>query len=192
MLTEEQLRFLTELAERYGDMLTEYAWRFWAYRQHMLPAAQDAVQEVFVKAVQHADSLMSHPNQAAWLKASLKHHLISLYRRSKRHPEQLWGDVEMKGEVEAQQAAEAIERWAQREQLDEVLRVADAILTPAEHDTFRDTFLSGLSTQEAARLEAVSPDTVRGRVFRIRRKLRKYFHLSMLIGITMALLQLGR
>jgi len=192
MLTEEQLRFLTGLAERYGDMLTDYAWRFWAYRPHMLSAAQDAVQEVFVKAVRHVDALMAHPNQAAWLKASLKHHLISLYRRSRRHPEQLWGDVEMQGEVEAQQAAEAIDRWEQHEKLDEVLRVAEAILTPAEHDTFCDTFLSGLSAQEAAQLEAVSPDTVRGRVFRIRRKLRKYFHLSVLIGVVTALLQMGR
>lgn len=192
MLTEGQLRFLTGLVERYGDMLTDYAWRFFAYRPDRLPAAQDAVQEVFVQAVRHVERLMAHPNQAAWLKASLKNTLISLYRREKRHPEVLCEDVGLHGSVSSRQAAEAIARWEQRERLDEVLRVAERILTTGERMTFQDCFLTGLNAQEAARLEEVSPDTVRGRVFRIRKKLRKYFHLSVLIGVVTALLQMGR
>lgn len=192
MLTEEQLQFLEQLANRYGDVLTDYAWRFFAYRPHQLPAAQDAVQEVFIKAIRHVDKLQHHPNQAAWLKAALKHTLISETRRARRHPEIPSEDVVLQADLNRQNVLSALEKWEQRETLNEVLLTAERILSEGEKQTFRDYFLTGLSTEEAALLEDVTTGTVRGRILRIRQKLRRYFHLSVLLVIAAALFHMGR
>lgn len=191
MLIDAQLHFLEALAEQYGDMLTDYAWRFFGYRQSMLPTAQDAVQEVFIKAIRHVDTLMAHPNQAAWMKAALKHTLIGLYRSSKRRSETLCEDITRLPEITRQSMEDSLARWEQHFRLEEVLQVAQAILTWEEQQTFQHHFMQGLTAREAALLEEVSADTVRGRIFRIRKKMRRFFHLPVIICIAEALFRIG-
>lgn len=77
VLTSEQTQFLNDLTLQYGDMLTKYAYRFFGYQPNKLEIAQDAVQETFLKAVQEVETLMEHPNIAAWLKVSLKYTLFN-------------------------------------------------------------------------------------------------------------------
>lgn len=184
MTGKEQLAFLETLTVQYSDMLMDYAWRFCSYRPERLPDAQDAVQDTFVKAVRYVDRLMVHPNPAAWLKAALKHSLISGYRARRRRPEVLSGDVNCLQPVSRAATLAALERWFQRTRLQEVVEAARTMLTPNEQETFRDHFLMGLTSEECAVLEEISPEAVRGRIVRIRSKIRK----NLLSGIWFVLL----
>ena len=178
VLTKDQSDFLCELTQKYGDVLTKYAYRFFGYQPHMLQSAQDAVQDTFAKAVYDVESLMSHPNQIAWLKVSLRYTLFNMQREPYRHYEELQSSVTDASSTRMHVVLDAFDRLERYPRLKEVIAVADSILTEGEVDTFYDHFLVGLTTEETAVLEGVSHDTVRGRISRIRRKLRKHFGLS--------------
>ncbi len=170
-LSEEQIDFLNQLPLLYGDMLTKYAYRFFGYQQSMYQAAEDAVQDTFIRALYHVDALMSHPNVAGWLVTGLRYTLLN-YRRSQPR-EELFADPAESAQVSAQMALESLERWERSEQLSDVKNAVLSILTVDELVTFNDYFLMGFSTEETALVEQVSFDTVRGRLQRIRKKLQK-------------------
>ena len=180
-LTEEQEEFLRELVLRYGDMLTMYAYRFYGYQPHMLETAQDAVQETFIKAVCDVEKLMVHPNQVGWLKVSMRYILLNKQQDPRWQAEQLEPiilDSQMK---RMQRVLEAFDELEKLPRLDEVIAAAKVILRKGESETFYDHFLVGLTTKETALVENTSYDVVRGRISRIRKKLRKYFGLSCLL-----------
>lgn len=178
-LSYDESAFLCELVVKYGDALTKYAYRFFNYQPHMYEAAQDAVQETFVKAVRDVEILMNHPSKIGWLKVSLRNILLNMVNRN-----QYWQHEELQDEIkenpfEQQQAIlDALDYLEGYPRLSEVIAVADTILTPDENETFTDHFLFGYTTEETAAREKISNDTVRGRLSRIRKKLRKYFGFS--------------
>ena len=176
-LSSEQLKFLDDLTVQYGDMLTKYAYRFFGYQPNKLETAQDAVQDTFLKAVQDVDSLMAHPNKAAWLKVSLKYTLFNIQREPHWQHEELQPTItdSMSRKIAVTEALDHIEHLPR---LEEVIAIANTILSEGEIDTFYDHFLIGLTTEETAILEGVPNATVHGRIGRIRKKLRKYFGLS--------------
>lgn len=174
-LTDEQCEFLRELVVRYGDALTKYAYRFFGYQSNFQQISQDAVQETFLKAVKDVEILMTHPNVAGWLKVSLRNVLLNIQRENQRRDQNI---QEMSIDYSQEQLHAALDAFESRDQyprLKEVIGVANVILTESEVGTFYDHFLVGLTTEETALLEAVSVDSVRGRINRIRKKLRKYF-----------------
>ena len=59
--------------------------------------------------------------------------------------------------------------------LPEVIERAGEILTDNEMESFIDHYLIGLTTEETALQEGVSVDAVRGRLSRIRKKMKKNF-----------------
>ena len=60
--------------------------------------------------------------------------------------------------------------------LDDVLMLANRSLNANELETFRDYFLNDYTMEQTASLEHETSATIRGRIFRIRQKLRR--HLS--------------
>lgn len=174
-LTNEQAEFLCELTLRYGDALTKYAYRFYSYQPNMLHTAQDAVQDTFEKAVLDVDKLMNHPNQIGWLKVSLRNTLLNIQREQHWKKEDLRYSVSDSPEIRKQVVMEAFDRLERYPRLKEVVEGANDVLSEEEVQTFYDHFLEGLTTEETALLESVTSDTVRGRISRIRKKLRKYF-----------------
>lgn len=177
-LTNEQAQFLYDLTLKYGDILTKYAYRFFGYQPHRFQNAQDAVQETFVKAVQDVENLMEHPNKAAWLKVSLRFTLFNMQRNPHWKLEELQATVKEAPTRRLHVVLDAFDRLERYPRLTEVIAVAEVILTEEEFDTFYDHFLAGMTTEETAFLEGVSNDTVRGRISRIRKKLRKHFGLT--------------
>lgn len=174
VLTSEQLQFLVDLTLQYGDMLTKYAYRFFGYKPSKLEIAQDAVQETLLKAVQDVEALMVHPNKAAWLKVSLKYTLFNIQR------EPYWQYEEPRAFLPSNVPANnlvtvALDQLQDLPQLNEVIRVASTILSEEEMSTFNNHFLVGLTTEETAILESVPHSTIRGRISRIRKKLRAHF-----------------
>lgn len=178
VLTEEQKDFLSELIWQYSDMLFKYAYRFFGYKTHMREIAEEAVQDTFLKAIEDVEKLMLHPNRIAWLKVSLRNTLFNI-RREKHweweEPNSNMLDVPNKGMYVVLNAFDRFDRYPR---IDELLEVVEVVLTDEEMETFYDHFLFGLTTEESAVLESVTKDTVRGRISRIRRKLRKHYGLT--------------
>lgn len=174
-VTDEQLRFLNNLAEEHGDMLTKYAYRFLGYRRHLLPMAQDAVQETFIRAMRSVKLLMTHENPAGWLVVSLRYTLLTMLHEQQKRRECLAEDVTTLPAVTQQEALAALDRWEHGTCLPDVLEAVAEVLTAGEQEAFQDYFLAGYSTEETAAREGVSSAAVRGRINRIRKKLRKYW-----------------
>lgn len=65
--------------------------------------------------------------------------------------------------------------WNDKITLKEVLTAVQSVLTEDEQIIFNDYFLDDLSTAETARRNNLTYDTVRGRISRIRKKLKTYF-----------------
>ena len=88
----------------------------------------------------------------------------------------LMGTLEEKrSQSEAELYAAAMKYETAQRQLEDVLQVAHAILTTEEQRTLESHFIGGLTTAETAMLESVPESTIRGRISRIRRKLKKHF-----------------
>ena len=174
-LTDRQAAFLEELALRYSDVLMQYAMRFLNYQPHLRPLAQECVQEAFLRAIKCVDGLMTHENPVGWLKVTVKHLLLNRIGSAKHQREELCGDVSVHAAAIGQSAKDALDRWEAQRQLEEVLQVAHAILTTEEQRTLDAHFISGLTTAETALLESVPESTIRGRISRIRSKLKKVF-----------------
>lgn len=174
-LTENQAAFLDDLAIRYSDVLMSYAMRFLNYQPHLQPLAQECVQETFVRAIACAEALMQHENPVGWLKVSLKHLLLNSISSARFRREELHEDVSAHPKALQQSAADAFALWEQHQQLAEVLAAARKLLTPEEQRTLDAHFRDGLTTAETALLESVPESTIRGRIGRIRRKLKKHF-----------------
>lgn len=176
VLTSEQIQFLNDLTLQYGDMLTKYAYRFFGYQSNKFEIAQDAVQETFLKAVQEVETLMEHPNIAAWLKVSLKYTLFNIQR------DPYWQHEEPQASIVNLTASkdlitDALDQSDSLPRLKEIISVIDSVLSREELSTFHNHFLLGLTTEETAILESVPSSTIRGRISRIRKKLKSHFNI---------------
>lgn len=174
-LTEEQEAFLNQLPAKYGTYLEKYACRFFDYKPHMLSVVEDAVQETFIVAIREVEDLMKHSNKHGWMKTTLKHILLNKCREISRRKEELYGEEAEIPAIAQSAIVNALERWESRITLPEVIERAGEILTDNEMESFIDHYLIGLTTEETALQEGVSVDAVRGRLSRIRKKMKKNF-----------------
>lgn len=178
VMSEAQANFLRDLTLRSADMLTKYAYRFFGYQLHMREIAEEAVQDTYLKAVEDIESLMIHPNPIGWLKVSLRNILLNIKREQHWKYEGSKDVIRDNPDKRLYAVLDAFDEFSSYPRLKELEEVINAILTLDEAETFYDHFLCGLTTEETAILECVSNDTVRGRISRIRKKLRKHYKTS--------------
>ena len=127
---------------------------------------------------------MQHENPAAWLKLCLKRTLLNKLRAASHQREELAEDVAQHPAASARAVQSALDRWQETTSLQEVQEIAAMLLTPEEIRIFGDHFLQGFTAEETAKLENVPAATVRGRISRIRKKLKKYFqHMCILLSV---------
>ena len=175
VMSEAQANFLRELTLQSADVLTKYAYRFFGYQLHMREIAEEAVQDTYLKAVEDIEALMTHPNPIGWLKVSLRNILLNIKREQHWKYEESKDVIRDNPDKRLYAVLDAFDEFSSYPRLKELEEVINTILTPDEAETFYDHFLCGLTTEETAILECVSNDTVRGRISRIRKKLRKHY-----------------
>lgn len=175
VMSEAQANFLRDLTLLSADVLTKYAYRFFGYQLHMREIAEEAVQDTYLKAVEDIESLMIHPNPIGWLKVSLRNILLNIKREQHWKCEEAKEVIRDNPDKRLYAVLDAFDEFNSYPRLKELEEVINTILTPDEAETFYDHFLCGLTTEETAILECVSNDTVRGRISRIRKKLKKYY-----------------
>lgn len=177
-LTRGQAAFLNELYLNCGPALYRYARHFLGERPYTQGSVQDALQETWLRAVRDVDRLISHEKPDAWLLLTLRHVLLDGMRTERTH----WRffvaqDVQSAEELQQLIIRDRAELSA-HEWLRQVEAAAARVLTAGELRTFRDHFFSGYTMAETARLEQVPLTTVRGRIRRIRLKLRRHFGMA--------------
>ena len=173
-LTDEETRFLSDIAERYYDMLEKYCCRCVSYNPKYLPMIPDLIQETFLKAAENAQVLRQHENIPGWLKKSCHFSLLNTLRSIRMSREVLYPAIDKLRQLELAHG-ENENVWSDKITLQEVLTAVQTVLTEDEQIIFNDYFLDNLSTAETAQRNNLSYDTVRGRISRIRKKLKAYF-----------------
>lgn len=116
---------------------------------------------------------MAHENPVGWLYQSLRYTLLHTSRHMKTRKEYLTADISETSDVSKQVIMDALDRWEQQYTLSDVIETVSTTLTKDEQSTFKNYFLIGYSTQETAKIEHTTTDTIRNRISRIRKKLKK-------------------
>lgn len=147
-----------ELYERHSSALYGAAMRFLGDRT----LAQDAVQQAFLKAWRAADQVDTSRDIAPWLFTILRNVAIDIYRGERRH-----SSVELdesNGELDVR-----LERmWAVHE-----VRLALANLSVDEQRALAAVYFEGLTHEQAAERLDVPLGTVKSRITRAVRNLRR-------------------
>lgn len=141
----------------------------------MLEITEEVVQDTHLKAMEDIESLMIHPNPIGWLKVSSRNILLNIKREPYWKYEESKDIIHDTPDERLYAALDSFDEFDRYPRLKEPEKVVNTILHPDEADTFYDHFLCGLTTEETAILECVSNDTGRGRISRIRKKLRKHY-----------------
>lgn len=173
-MSMEQAEFLEKIAEQYGDMLHRYCAKCVNFNPKLMPFIPDLVQEVYLKAAMNVDALMHHSNIPGWLKKSCHFSLLNMLRNQRNGREVLYPTIE-KLQVLLHQSFISIQEDSSSITLGEVLAAAESVLTQEEQAIFNDYFLDDLSTLETARQNHMTYDAVRGKISRIRKKLKAHF-----------------
>ena len=175
-LTKEQSEFLEGIAKNYEEMLFRYCFKCMNYNSKLLPYVPDIVQEVYLKASIHVEVLMHHKNIPGWLKKSCHFSLLNMLRNIRNGREILYPTIEKLHKLLHPEQI-TINECDDTVTLEEVIDAAETILSEEDQAIFNSYFLDDLSTIETARQNNMSYDTVRGRISRIRKKIKNYFRL---------------
>ncbi|GAA3400662.1 RNA polymerase sigma factor [Paenibacillus hodogayensis] len=125
--------------------------------------AQDAVQETFLRAYRHFDSLKQHDRKEAWLKAISRNVAIDMYRKRCR---------EMRGYRELQEAYRG-ETNVERTIVDQdFLRDLLSSLEPVYRQALLLVYEYGLTYEQLAECQKTSISAVKSRIHRAKQKLR--------------------
>ncbi|MFD9123273.1 sigma-70 family RNA polymerase sigma factor [Kitasatospora sp. NPDC059571] len=169
---EERDAFVRRLYESYGDCLLNYVGRLVPNDPH---SAEDIVQETFLRAWFHSATLA--PQQTSprpWLFTVARNLVIDSVRRKHARPY----------EVSAEEMADLPDE----EGLDNALlghMLADALaqLLPAHREVLLHVHYLGRSGPEAAALLGVPPGTVKSRMHKAVRAMRRVLHERGISGV---------
>ena len=151
---------LRDLYRDHATALLRYAQWFTDDRA----AAEDAVQETFLRAWRHLPRLVNDGRPLRpWLRRVLRHVLIDAGRTARAHRETLHDIVPVEGEVDG-----GYECLLDRGLLDVVLRD----LSPAHREVLVETYYRDAPAERVAARLGVPPGTVRSRLYYALRAVR--------------------
>lgn len=177
-VTPEQEEFLEEIEKKYSTLLRHYIRRFLNYDARIYDIEDDIVQEVLLKAVQNVDQLMTHENVIGWLKRSCEFSLRATLRKmrnSREIPSDSVEKLEIKSEKEL---LKAFDNWTQSITVKEVQEAVCELFKEEDQQVFNDYFGNDMTMKETAEKNGMTTDKVRGKISRIRKRLKKYFQLT--------------
>lgn len=153
--------------ERRGGLLA------WA-RRHAPDeeAAEDALQDAFIRAIANADALSLVSDLGAWIFTALRNRLADLWRS--RGARSRLGAVDMPDELLVELAAETgldPQELLERSELEEALAVAIEALPLEQREVLQAQAIDGLTFRELAERTGTSIDTLMARKRRALRKL---------------------
>jgi RNA polymerase sigma-70 factor (ECF subfamily) len=156
--------------ERYGDLVRRYRDRYARYAARMLgslDAAEDAVQDAFVRAFEQLAQCRDPENFAGWFFLILRNRCYA--ERRKRHREGVPVDEVTVQLVGSDRPDRAIEQNERRR----ALQAALLRLTPEQREVFVLKHMEGLSYEEIARMVRATVPSLKMRMHRAYDRLRE-------------------
>lgn len=155
----------SEVYDRYSGRIYNFAYRFLRNSE----AAEDAVQEVFVKMLKHANQFHGDAKLSTWL-FSITANWCRDYLRKADNKAKEAEDVLMQIPAPAELAPD---RNLERRQNEERVQRALGALTPEQREAILLSRYQGLSYAEIAQISGCSEGAVKTRVFRAMETLKK-------------------
>jgi RNA polymerase sigma-70 factor (ECF subfamily) len=151
---------------------------------HNPDAAQDVVQEAFLKAHRHLDGFEGNASFYTWLYRIVMNVAIDHLRKQSRSPTVDYDDAVAHAEEDGAPAGEEAilpqllggnpVKELQRKEIREKLQAALAQLSPNHRAVLVMRELDGLSYEEMAKVMKCSKGTIMSRLFHARRNMQKY------------------
>jgi RNA polymerase sigma-70 factor (ECF subfamily) len=160
-----QVGMLAELFERHHRGVYGFVYRMTSNRE----AAEDMVQEVFLKILNRRSTYQPRTSFTAWMYGIARNAVIDHVRR--RRPESAWDDS---GPEPASLEAAPDQRVVRREE-ETLLNRAIAALPPDKREVLVLSRFQNLRYEEIGRMLGCDPNTVKQRVFRAMRALEQRF-----------------
>ncbi len=155
----------SELYDRYSGRIYNFAFRFLRNAE----AAEDAVQEVFMKMIKHANQFHGDAKLSTWLFSITANWCRDYLRKADNKPKES-DDVLIT--LAAPQELNPDRTLEQREN-EVMVRKALALLTPEQREAILLSRYQGLSYAEIAQISGCSEGAVKTRVFRAMETLKK-------------------
>ncbi len=176
-------QFIDELYRDYAEELHRYCAMQFHFAPAYMPAVDDIVQEVFIKAYRERKDLMEHTNKMGWLCVACRNMCRSIVRRDLRRRELIGIAVPLDDCNDYAQRLDDIMRWVEQQEDREVLDALKQTLTAAERRVYQAYYEEGQSDQEVADTQGMTLVAVRGVLQRIRNKAKKHDFLTILCFI---------
>jgi RNA polymerase sigma factor (sigma-70 family) len=154
-----------EIYDRYSSRIYNFAYRFLRNAE----AAEDAVQEVFVKMLKHASQFHGDAKLSTWLFSITANWCRDYLRKSDnkaKEAEEVLMSIPAPAEL-------APDRNLERRQNEERVQRALGALTPEQREAILLSRYQGLSYAEIAQISGCSEGAVKTRVFRAMETLKK-------------------
>jgi RNA polymerase sigma factor (sigma-70 family) len=155
----------SEIYDRYSSRIYNFAFRFLRNSE----AAEDAVQEVFVKMLKHANQFNGDAKLSTWLFSITANWCRDYLRKSDNKPKE---SEEVLIALPASSEL-APDRDLERRQNEVMVQQALAALTPEQREAILLSRYQGLSYAEIAQISGCSEGAVKTRVFRAMETLKK-------------------
>src|SRR5688572_8101161 len=155
----------SEIYDRYSGRIYNFAFRFLKNAE----AAEDAVQEVFVKMIRHANQFHGDAKLSTWLFSITANWCRDYLRKADNKPkesDEVLVTLPSSGELSP-------ERNLERREDEQRVRRALNMLTPEQREAILLSRYQGLSYAEIAQIAGCSEGAVKTRVFRAMETLKK-------------------
>lgn len=181
-MQDERNQLLTELYEKYYDSVFLRCYHQVGYQAHLITMVEDCVHDAFVKALQHYEIYKDFDNPMGWIAETAKHRIMSEYRKQKSRENPVYlHKMAVEQERQEDMLLQDMDRWLEQEQSRHDLETILNLLTEQESLVYHAYFEKDLSLKETVELTGFSANTVRSAVGRIRRRAKRFFHISIFI-----------
>jgi RNA polymerase sigma-70 factor (ECF subfamily) len=160
------------LFRRYYDEIFRYCARRLPTRSH----AEDVTSQVFLKMVKNFDSFMGdEAGFRCWLFRIACNEVNSFFRKSARHHKAM---DKLRQDAAAQDGASDDNDDDENEAKIDFLKRAIATLKPEQQDILTLRFFEGLNSEQIGEVMGMNPATVRSRISRSLKQLKKKYRLG--------------
>lgn len=161
------------------EIYYEYYQMMYGFIVYMLKdhsAAEDIIQEAFIKIIKNKPEFENEAKLKAWLKVVTKNTAINYLRKHKKYRNQLDADSVFLDVETAQQTSASIESVVETKMMQESIERYMDKLKPEYRSLIELRWKEGLSYREMAELLDTREDVIKQRLFRARERIKKLLH----------------
>jgi RNA polymerase sigma-70 factor (ECF subfamily) len=163
----------TELMNMYYNSMFSLAHRMLKNRQE----CEDMIQETFIRVLLHIDKYNENKKFTTWIHQILKNLCLDLLRRKKTRPQQSAIDTES---PQLQASSRSPEEEYVEKELTEEFRSLLATLRVKDREILYNRYMNDLSLTEISHLTKLPEGTIKSRLSRARKQLKKKWGIAIL------------